>query len=69
MVLIAWNMRGMNSDACISENKTMLMSKRIDMMGLNETKIKGYKQYEVKCKFYEDWKFHTNFCSHGGQGG
>ncbi|KMZ71517.1 hypothetical protein ZOSMA_17G00720 [Zostera marina] len=60
MAFLAWNVRGLNKDARIKEVKTLLAAKRIEIFGLNETKIKKQRQDEVREKFGGNWEIHTN---------
>lgn len=50
----------MNKDARINEIKSLVMSKRIDKIRLNETKIKRSRLKEVKEKLEEDWEIYLN---------
>lgn len=44
----------------MKEVKSIMEAKRIDIFGLNETKIKSVMQDEIRDKFGQDWKIHTN---------
>lgn len=57
------------SDLRINEVKSLLAAKRIDIVRLNETKIKAHKQQEVMDKMGEEWKFIINCqCMDEGEG-
>lgn len=51
MVLFVWNVWGMNKDLKIREIISVIIAKRIEVIDLNETKIKVGKQMEVKEKW------------------
>lgn len=58
--MLAWNVQGLNKDSRINEVKMLMEAKKIDLFGLNETKIKGHWQEEVMRKFGSEWEIHTN---------
>lgn len=60
MALMVWNVRGLNLDVKIREVKTLVVPKKIDVVGMNGTKIKKGRQEEVMRKWGVDWAFHSN---------
>lgn len=60
MVLLAWNVRGMNKDNILREIRLLLATKRLKIFALNETKIKRSRQEEVEEKISRGWEIVTN---------
>lgn len=61
MALLTWNLCGMNQDTRLKKIRTLLTTKRVEIFGLNETKIKKIRQDEVKEKLGgDDWEILTN---------
>lgn len=51
----------MNKDGKVNEIRSLIATKKVDVFGLNETKIKSGRQQEMIDKFGQDWEIHPNY--------
>lgn len=61
MVLLMWNIRGLNGSKKRHESLTIMASVRHEIVGLMETQVRRRNQMKVMRSFIKSWEGLSNF--------
>lgn len=64
MIIVSWNVRGLNSPIKIKEIKQFFDINNVSVIGLLETKIKSSNAQKIQKKFGTQWNWCTNYSHH-----
>ena len=60
MIISCWNIRGLNQPQKQKEIVRLILEKKIDVMGIVETKVKLANQIKINNNMFPNWHFVTN---------
>lgn len=64
MILLSWNIRGLNNPNKIKEIKQYLESNHVCLVGLMETRVKENNEKNIQKKFDSNWAWASNYEHH-----
>lgn len=64
MILLSWNIRGLNDPNKIKEVKNYIVSNLICLVGLFETRVKEDNEKKIQRKFGTNWEWVSNYEHH-----
>ncbi|XP_021715737.1 uncharacterized protein LOC110683653 [Chenopodium quinoa] len=63
MIVLSWNIRGLNDPCKVVSLKKLLAEQCVDVVGIMETKVKCDKSVELQKKFGSSWSWFCNYSS------
>lgn len=61
MIVVTWNIRGLNKAHKQKELKNFLLKNKVDILGCIETRVKEPKAHTIINKIAKGWKYHLNY--------
>ncbi|XP_021743974.1 uncharacterized protein LOC110710018 [Chenopodium quinoa] len=63
MIILSWNIRGLNDPCKVVSLKKLLAEQCVDVVGIMETKVKCDKSVKLQKKFGSSWSWFCNYSS------